>query len=65
MCKYYIGFIFLVGGLVVFVVVFSYLVIYFDLIFLIFIYLFCVSVLLVIGVFDDLYDISFWLRLLV
>lgn len=63
--KHHTGPIPLVGGLAVFVVVFSYLVIYPDSISSTFIYLFCASVLLVIGVFDDLYDISFRLRLLV
>lgn len=61
--KHHHGSIPLVGGLAVFVVVFSYLLIFPSTITSSFLYLGCASTLLFVGVLDDLYDISFRLRL--
>ena len=61
--KHHNGAIPLVGGLAVFVVVFSYLLIFPDTITSSFLYLGCASTLLFVGVLDDLYDISFRFRL--
>lgn len=54
----------LVGGLAIFVVVFSYLYVFPETISSSYIYLGCAGVLLAVGVLDDLLDISFKLRLL-
>nr|BDA20607.1 undecaprenyl-phosphate alpha-N-acetylglucosaminyl 1-phosphate transferase [Pseudoalteromonas nigrifaciens] len=54
----------LVGGVAIFVVVFSYLVIFPDTISSSMLYLICASTLLFVGVLDDLYDISFRFRLI-
>ena len=54
----------LVGGVSVFIVVFSYLLIFPDTITSSVLYLTCASTLLFIGVLDDLYDVSFRIRLL-
>ncbi|WP_366556929.1 UDP-N-acetylglucosamine--undecaprenyl-phosphate N-acetylglucosaminephosphotransferase [Pseudoalteromonas sp.] len=62
--KHHSGSIPLVGGLAVFVVVFSYLLIFPHTISSSLLYLFCASTLLFVGVLDDLYDISFRFRLL-
>lgn len=61
--KHHHGSVPLVGGLAVFVVVFSYLLIFPDTITSSFLYLGCASTLLFVGVLDDLYDISFRFRL--
>lgn len=61
--KHHNGSVPLVGGLAVFVVVFSYLLIHPDIVSSPILYLSCASILLVVGVFDDLFDISFRFRL--
>ncbi|MDC3212134.1 UDP-N-acetylglucosamine--undecaprenyl-phosphate N-acetylglucosaminephosphotransferase [Pseudoalteromonas distincta] len=62
--KHHSGAVPLVGGLAIFVVVFSYLVVFPDTITSSFLYLVCASILLLVGVIDDLLDISFRLRLM-
>lgn len=54
----------LVGGLAIFVVVFCYLLTFPETIISPYLYLFCAGLLLLVGVLDDLYDISFKLRLI-
>lgn len=62
--KQHSGSIPLVGGLAVFIVVFSYLIIFPNTISSAMLYLSCASILLFVGVLDDLYDISFRFRLI-
>lgn len=62
--KHHKGRIPLIGGLAIFVVVFSYLYTFPETISSSYIYLGCAGVLLAVGVLDDLLDISFKLRLL-
>jgi len=62
--KHHCGAIPLVGGLAIFVVVFSYLIVFPDTITSSLLYLACASILLVVGVIDDLLDISFRIRLI-
>lgn len=62
--KHHAGSVPLVGGLAVFVVVFSYLFVFPETISSSMLYLICASILLFIGVLDDLYDISFRFRLI-
>ena len=62
--KHHNGSVPLVGGLAVFIVVFSYLFIFPNTISSAMLYLSCASVLLFVGVLDDLYDISFRFRLI-
>ena len=61
--KHHTGSVPLVGGLAVFIVVFSYLLIFPHTISSSALYLSCASTLLFVGVLDDLYDISFRFRL--
>nr|WP_024611173.1 UDP-N-acetylglucosamine--undecaprenyl-phosphate N-acetylglucosaminephosphotransferase [Pseudoalteromonas sp. TB64] len=62
--KHHAGSVPLVGGLAVFIVVFSYLLVFPGTISSSMLYLGCASILLFVGLLDDLYDISFRLRLL-
>lgn len=62
--KHHNGSVPLVGGLAVFVVVFTYLLIFPYTISSSLLYLGCASTLLLVGVLDDLFDISFRIRLL-
>ncbi|WP_059364745.1 UDP-N-acetylglucosamine--undecaprenyl-phosphate N-acetylglucosaminephosphotransferase [Pseudoalteromonas sp. '520P1 No. 423'] len=62
--KHHAGSVPLVGGLAIFVVVFSFLFAFPDTITTPYLYLSCAITLLVVGVFDDLLDISFKFRLL-
>ncbi|WP_335681720.1 UDP-N-acetylglucosamine--undecaprenyl-phosphate N-acetylglucosaminephosphotransferase [Pseudoalteromonas aliena] len=62
--KHHSGSVPLVGGIAVFIVVFSYLLVFPDTISSSMLYLGCASILLFVGLLDDLYDISFRLRLL-
>jgi len=62
--KHHAGSVPLVGGLAVFIVVFSYLFVFPNTISSSMLYLGCASILLFVGVLDDLYDISFRFRLI-
>lgn len=62
--KHHTGSVPLVGGVAIFVVVFSYLAIFPHTISSSVVYLTCASTLLFVGVLDDLYDISFRFRLI-
>lgn len=61
--KHHSGSIPLVGGVAIFVVVFSYLMVYPETIISSSLYLCCASILLIVGVIDDLLDVSFRFRL--
>ncbi|MCQ8881325.1 UDP-N-acetylglucosamine--undecaprenyl-phosphate N-acetylglucosaminephosphotransferase [Pseudoalteromonas shioyasakiensis] len=63
--KHHTGAVPLVGGLAIFIVVFSYLIVFSDTISSSALYLFCAGTLLIVGVLDDLYDISFRVRLVI
>jgi len=61
--KHHAGSVPLIGGLAVFIVVFSYLLVFPNTISSSMLYLGCAGILLFVGLLDDMYDISFRLRL--